>query len=59
MANCPISHWSNIEKMLKKTNVQNNSIYDLQIGFQQNFSTPHALILDRLLMKGALDVEYL
>ena len=38
---------------------ENNSIYDLQIGFWQNFSTPHALILDRLLMKGTLDVEYL
>ena len=42
----------------------NNIIYDLQFGFRQNFSTAFALInltkiLDRLLMKDTLDVEYL
>ena len=49
---CPISLLSNIEKILEKLMCKrlytflnkNNVIYNLQLGFRQQYSTSHALI---------------
>ena len=63
----PISLLSNIEKILEKLMckriyqfmIENNIIYDLQLGLRQNFSTAHALINLTEKIRQAHDEEYI
>ena len=60
---CPISLLSTIEKILEKLMYKrlytfldySNIIYDLQFGFRQQYSTPHALINITENIRKALD----
>ena len=60
---CPISLLSNIEIILEKPMYKrlytflnnNNIIYNLQFGFRQQYSTPHALINTTENIRKALD----
>ena len=63
----PISPLSNVEKILEKLMykrvynflTENNTIYDLQFGFRQIFSTSHALINLTKNKRQALDEKYI
>ena len=61
----PISLLFNVEKILEKLMYKclykfpndNNILYELQLGFRQNFSTPYALINLRENIRQALNEE--